>query len=260
MPTPISEHEKGWYLRIEHIVQGPYSSARVRQLLHNGDAHLLDEISADRVSWQQLREVPEVVPVNLRAELGDHAAERLIQARRQSAPSMLAMQTRGFPAAASLLVSLVLVGALGITIWQGMPGQVDEPNCADSAAPGVNWRNCVLLDLDVGAASLAGANMNSAILRHAKLTATNLVESDLRYADLRGADLSYAQLNLALVQGANLRDCDLSQADLTAADLRHTDLTGSRLTGANLTAARLGGAIWIDGRTCSLDSVGSCLP
>lgn len=260
MPARISEQEKAWYLRIENIVQGPYSSTRVRQLLLNGNADLSHEISVDRDNWQQLRDISEVVPVNLRAKLGDQAALVLIQARQQAEPDALVAETRGFPVAASLVVVFLIVGVLGIAVRQDKPGQVEEPNCAAPAAPAVNWKNCFLSHKDVGAASLAGANLNSAIFRHAKLTATNLMESDLRYADLRGADLSYAQLNHARMQGANLRDCDLSQADLKAADLGYADLTGCRITGANLSVARLGGAIWIDGRTCSMDSVGRCLP
>ncbi len=65
---------------------------------------------------------------------------------------------------------------------------------------------------------------------------------------LIGADLRGAQLLGTRLKHARLRYADLSQANLARADL----------TGADLTGARLGNAIWIDGRTCAVNSVGVC--
>jgi uncharacterized protein YjbI with pentapeptide repeats len=159
------------------------------------------------------------------------------------------------------LISLLLIlFGVGSVIWLDRPKQMVQPDCNAPAGPGVDWRNCVMPELDVGSASLFGADLNSAVLRQAKLTATDLSGSDLRYADLQGADLSYARLRRADMQGADLSQANLLQADLAGADLRYADLSGSRLQGANLNAVRLGGAIWTNGKVCAETSFGRCLP
>ena len=259
MSAHRAEKEKVWYLRIENVLQGPYSSAMIRRLLHNGELTLADEVSLDRQNWSRVREIAELVPIKLRAEMGDRAAQTKLKTR-QSVDRAEDKALQGIPVVASLIMLFIIVTAIGVGIWIGMPAQISEPDCEADAAPGVDWRYCVFNDLDPGAVSLAGANLNSTILRRARLTAINLRESDLRYADLHQADLSYAQLSHAHLQGANLTDADLSQADLTGADLRYADLTACRMSGVNLTEARLDGAIWTDGKVCADGSVGRCLP
>ncbi len=258
MSEQTTETKNIWFLRIEGALLGPYPSARVRNLLANGELSLNAEISRDRSSWQEIQTVPEVVPLKLRAQMGDRSAQSLIHARRVAEQQVSTGKAQGFPFAALLIVTLLISGIIAVSIWRGLPNAGDAPDCSAQAAPQVDWQHCSLIGVDVGAASLAGANLNSAVLRQAKLTATNLTAANLRYADLSGADLSYAQLNLAVLLGANLQGADLSEADLTAADLRFADLTGSRMERANLAGASLGEAIWIDGKPCASGSVSKC--
>ena len=250
-----SDQEPRWFVRIDNIRQGPHSSAKVRRLLLDGEVSLTDEISGDGRTWRKVNEVSQVVPRSLRAKMGDQSEH----ARRASNPLGTTGHGEKFPYTSMFTSLLLLLAVVGIVVWLDRPGQTDHPDCNAPAGPGVDWRNCVMADLDVGSASLAGADLNSAVLRRASLTATDLSGSDLRYADLDGADLSYAQLQHANLQGANLRQTNLNSATLSDADLRYADLSGSRLNGANLSGVLLGGAIWIDGKTCAEASIGRCL-
>lgn len=256
MPDQAVEKKNNWLLRVEGVQLGPFPSTRVRNLLVNGEVSLNTEISRDGRSWEKIQAVAEVVPLNMRAQLGDRSAQTLIHARRVA--EQQAGKGQRFPVTALLTVTLLIVGIIALSIWRGLPNDIDTPDCNAQAAPYVNWRNCVLIGLDVGTASLVGANLNSAVLRQAKLTATDLRGANLRYTDLSRADMSYAQLNRAVLLGANLQGADLAEADLTDADLRFADLSGSRLVRTILNGARLSEAIWSDGKVCSSGSVGEC--
>jgi len=81
--------------------------------------------------------------------------------------------------------------------------------------------------------------------------------------DLSGADLSGANLSGADLSGANLSNANLGGANLTSANLSNANLYGANLKNANLSNANLGGAnlswaIWTDGTTCGVGSIGMC--
>ncbi|MBL3599392.1 MAG: pentapeptide repeat-containing protein [gamma proteobacterium endosymbiont of Lamellibrachia anaximandri] len=248
-----------WFLRSEGIKRGPYPSGRIRRMLLQEEIGLDVEISADRRNWKPIGEVPEVVPLQLRAASGDASAQRTLEVRDQTDILSADRSTRKFPLLAMIVSLLVLGVVVGLSVWSGMPRGMDDPQCDLPAAPGVNWRSCLLLAVDVGSASLRGATLNSAVLRKAKLTATDLREADVGYADLRYADLSYALLERVSLIGANLQGADLTEADFTNADLRFADLRGARMQGAALEGARLDETIWIDGVVCGTGSIGKCL-
>ncbi len=248
-----------WYVRHEGLPMGPFAGAKIRLLLQNGELSLDDQISVDRKQWCSMLEVPEVVPLPLRAEAGDAEALALLKQRQEADVSSIAEENR-IPWLA-LTVALVVVGGLMAgAFWVGMPDRADTPSCEAEPAPGVNWRNCVLSGIDVGSASLAGANLNTAVLREAKLSATDLSRADMSYAELSGADLRYADLKGSRLLGANLRQADLRGANLSQCDLRFADLHGALLEQADLSGANLGGVIWVDGSSCAEQSIGRCLP
>ena len=259
MANLTEEKPNHWFLRLEGVQLGPFPSTRVRRMLLDGDVTLQAEISRDRSRWVKIQSVAEVLPPNLRAQLGDSSARSRLHARRIAQQSDLTGERQRFPVTALLVSSLLLGGIIAVSLWKGLPREEQSADCDAKPAPNVNWRNCVLVGVDAGAASLEGANLDSAVLRQAKLTATRLNGANLRYADLSGADLSYAQFTGAVLLGANLRGADLTQSDLREADLRYADLTGCRLDQALLSEARFDGAIWLDGQNCADNSVGACL-
>jgi hypothetical protein len=246
-----------WYTKHEGVTMGPLTEARIRQLLLEGKLDLADQISEDQQAWVCISEVPSVIPLQLRAESGDKEAMAKVETRARLRAEDRASGRR-FPLL-PLLVSVGIVGGLLlVSLWVGMPEEDDSPQCDLPPGPGVNWRNCVLLNVDVGSASLVGANLNSAVLQQAKLSATQLNGADLSYADMRKSDLRYAQMQNSRLVGTNLQGVDLRDADLSRADLRFADLTGAQIRGAVWTGARLDGAIWIDGRECEANSTSAC--
>jgi hypothetical protein len=228
-------------------------------MLLDGDLDLSDPISADGEAWVAAGTVTEVVPLQIRADRGDKQAQQKLAARKASREDEFAEENR-FPVTAIFVVSLIVLAVLGVAVWVSMPETVDSPQCDAQAAPGVNWRNCLLPEIDVGSASLAGANLNSAMLRGGRFSAADLTAADMRYVNLSNADLSYTQLTGALLVGANLQRADLRGSDISGANLRFADLTGSMIESAVFAGASLQGAIWIDGRTCGEQSIGRCVP
>ena len=250
---------QAWYVRHEGLPMGPFVGSKIRHLLQSGELTLQDQISVDRKQWLKMLDVPEVVPIPLRAEAGDAEAIAYLKHRQQAEDSSIEKENR-VPWTALVVALVVVVGILGAAFWVGMPDRADTPDCDAEAAPGVNWRNCLLVGTDVGSASLEGANLNTTVLREAKLSATNLSRADIRYADLRSADLRYADLTGSLLIGANLQNADLRGVNLSQSDLRFADLSGGLLDEADLSGANLSGAIWIDGATCAEQSIGHCVP
>ncbi len=141
--------------------------------------------------------------------------------------------------------------------------------CTDAAAPGVNWRGCLMDAMDLREVDLTGADIANASFKRADLTGARLAEVKGRRAKfvsavLAGADLSNADLRLADFTSADLTGAVLVQADLRAARffkavLRDADFTGARLERADLLHADLSGARWVDGKTiCAEGSIGRC--
>jgi hypothetical protein len=258
MPKDDVNKPNSWFVRHEGLVVGPLDSARIRHLLLEGEIDLQDQISPDKQSWKVITQAPGVVPLQMRAADGDKEALAKVAAR-ELADARDTRQENRFPAPALTIVLLLVTAVVSYSLWYGMPEATDEPVCHAPPSPGVNWRNCLFDALDVGAASLAGANLNSAVLRYAKLSTTDLSHADLRYANLAHADLRHARMRSTAMVGVNLRNADLRGADLSHADLRFADLSNSRIDEANLQYARLDSALWIDGESCGVNSIGGCV-
>lgn len=116
-------------------------------------------------------------------------------------------------------------------------------------APGVDMHNASMASMRLDDANLQGANLSFAILQLASLKGANLMLANLEGAHLHAVNLRGANLMLA-----NLRNVSLLDADLSGANLR-----GANLTDALLLKARFDNAIWTDGRTCAIGSIGECL-
>ncbi len=249
---------KVWFVRHEGQPMGPLPGSKIRHLLLEEELTLADQISTDRKQWLKMVDVPEVVPLQLRAEAGDSKAQAVLDNRQQSEASNLADERR-LPWMAIVVVLCVIGGVLGLAVWVGMPQAVDTPQCEALPGPGVNWRNCLLSGIDVGSASLAGADLSSAVMRNARLSATNLSGANMRYVDLSSADLRYANLSGSDLLGANLQLVDLRGSNLSNTDLRYADLSACLIDNTKFDNADLSGAIWQDGSTCAEKSIGRCI-
>jgi len=229
-----------WFVRRGAAVRGPVSSTKVRHFVLEEKLGLDDEVSADRKEWQRLGSVPEVVPLQMRADDSELAAEQEAERKGDRTRATRAM----------IVTLLVIVGLTAVVSLVGQPPVESERDCAADPVPGVFLEGCRLAGAQMTGASLIGAHLANASLRGAKLSESDLTDADLRYADLGGADMSYAKLSAADLKGANLRLADLTNAVLDGADLSYADLGGARLGGASLRRVELEGAIWTDGRRC----------
>ena len=95
-------------------------------------------------------------------------------------------------------------------------GSAAQAACTDAAAPGVQWRRCLLDGSDLTGADLSGADLRDASFKR---------------ADLSGANLAKVQGRRAKFVSGRLQGADLSGADLVQADLTSADLSGAKLVG-----------------------------
>ena len=177
--------------------------------------------------------------------------------------SLLRNRSNGSSARGSFFSALFLMTIIGGIAATGYYAYLNQPeevviDCNAPPVAGVNWMNCALQGRDYSSAML-----NNAIIRNARMNAVNLQSAKLQQADIAYTDLSLAQLQNADLTGADLRGANLSGANMQGAlvmnaDLSFANLTGTRLVGANFSGVKLGKAIWVDGRTCPDNAVGSC--
>lgn len=236
-----------WFVRHEGMVRGPYTSTQVRRLLLTETVSLSDEVSSDRVRWQPLTAVPEVVPQQFRIDAQAYERELLTEAGAWRRQAVIAL----------LVVLGLVIGSLTLVLRQDAPGDAGS-DCSAVPAPGVNWQDCRFSDLKVLRGDLRGVVLSNGSLPGARLQGAVLAEGDLRYTDMQAADLSYADLRGATLKGADLRGADLTYADLRGADLSFADLRGARMGGGRLEGALLHGALWVDGQRCPANSEGGC--
>jgi hypothetical protein len=137
--------------------------------------------------------------------------------------------------------ALVAVGGLGLApsasagvmVCPVLSGPAPH-TVTPSAAPGVNWSGCNLVNANLRLAALTGANLTGANLLGANLLGANLTGANLLGANLTGASLDSAFLDSANMTGADLTGADLTYADLTDAFVSCSD-TGVLGTGIVLT-------------------------
>ncbi len=287
-----------WYIRRKGEIRGPFPCGAVRRSVLLGRVRLDDETSLDRKNWKPVSEVPDVVPPEVRKalETGDYETLDLLRMRedertgrerrtgaddsefkerrhgerrrqedellarhRAAKAELLELETqRKKPYVGILVISILVALAIGGGLYIGAPQDIPKPDCLARPAPGVNWRNCRLDGTVAENSDLAGAQINNAVLRQARLSGSSFKGADLMYADFSGADLSYGEFKNTAMKGINLQNADLTNTDLSGADLSFADLTGARMGGAKLDWTRLDNAIWIDGETCGVGSLGGC--
>ncbi len=214
--------QKLWQVRRKGAVQGPFPSGTLRRFLLVGRISLDDEVSFRQDHWQPVRDVPEVIPPEVRKALagGDPDAilpsrmredERngrdrrrdqegkddwrrrredrrrqephIMQRHRLSRTQLLEAASRtGIPLPGILVIGLVVVLTIGFGVYLGAPPIIPDPDCSASPQARVNWRNCKLDNLWAESKDLDDAQLNNASLRGAHLSGSHLNRADLQYA------------------------------------------------------------------------------
>jgi uncharacterized protein YjbI with pentapeptide repeats len=133
---------------------------------------------------------------------------------------------------------------------------------APDTLAGADLEGAMLLCADLKGADLRGAHLRVADICQADLRGATLDKADLRDADatlgagltdFTGAELTRTYLNFstlrrctfadAAMRGADLTRCDLSESVFAGADLSGANLSNSNLRGCNLSYAMLAGAV-----------------
>lgn len=261
---------------IPEELEGDQDDPEVKQRLHiarlREDERLLDrrenENEQDAVKYQR-REGDRREPES------DHMINRRQRRVRIGSQYQLDKRTGKRLAIFSLFVFFMI---LGIAYYFTPSNPILVVKCQEAGNGKISWNNCKkeginLQGRDMAAAvitntSLQGANLNSVNLSDSLLAYSNFSNANMEKILLRGARLKGAILRRANMKHADMQNVDaayavfqnsdLSFANLEKADLSKADFTGANVTGIKLTGARLGGAIWVDGKTCSVKSIGEC--
>ncbi len=265
-----NEHAHFWYTRRNGVVRGPFPAPMISSFILLGRVTDADELSRDKIHWQALARLPELIPEVMRHVVTEedqqrlliarmHADERLAEGRRQAQDPALAQDKRRVERRAAepsrfrihrsrreqlarpmeapmrhpVLAPLLLGGA--ILLIMGLFFYLRPPAPAGASAP------------DCLAPATPGVNwsychLEGAQMARAQLTGANLSNASLVGAGLQGAHLATGDLSYANLGAANLRAADLRAANLKGAVLHKADLSGSDLSDANLSYANLTGA------------------
>lgn len=282
-----------WYIRKQSSeqIKGPFPGGQISQEMLLGRYKLDDQVSHDKEEWLKIRDVPELVPDIFFADRDDPAFKnKLASARRwaderrgvsdidekdeRRAPGSsyeseeikrlhrLAIEAKKETKPASVFIQLSLVFFAVIVIvvlaFQYSPKNSDEIDCSAESIQGVNWSGCNLSGAQLLNEKLVAANLMNTNLQTANLYASDLSHANLKFAQLHLSNLKYVNLTKANLTGASLMGADLSGANLNQADLSYANFRDAKIGSADFSNAKLGNAIWIDGRTCRANSIGSC--
>lgn len=283
---------KAWYIRSHSggEIKGPFPGGQIAQEILLGRHKLDEEVSHDKEEWLVIRDVPEILPDILSDNRDDPDFKKRLDAARRWADERrgisdideqgerranvsyeseeikrlhrLATKAKKkaspFSTFIQLSVALIAIFSIIMLAFQYSPKDIDTVDCTSAAKQGVNWSGCKFI---------------GAQLMQQKLVAANLMNSNLQTANLQSSDLSHANLKFAQLHLTNLKSVNFTKANLTGADMMGANLSGANFTQANLSYvnfrdailnstdfsnARLDNAIWIDGRTCQVNSIGSC--
>jgi len=283
-----------WYIRHKGSISGPFSTAVVQNKILVGRLSPYDEASVEQQTWQSIIHISELSISSTndeqqRGKRNQDERDGFDRRHNQQIPSTEILQQRKRERRANetdtdieyrqlrtlllqryrqhkerlygpllILFSLMSIAMLLAVLY---PTRIPMPlpNCITEAGPNINWNNCSKLKLDLHA-----INFNGSQLRNSKFIGSNLmnasfIKADIAYADLRFTDLSYSQLQNSLLVGANLQMANLSYADLSGADLSFADLRDAKLGGSKLDNVIFDSAIWPNGKTCAVGSVGQCI-
>lgn len=281
-----------WYIRSKSDgeVRGPFPSGQISQEMLLGRYKLDDEVSHDKEEWFAIRSIEEIVP-DIYTENRDAPGfeDRLAAARRwaderrgideidvkterRSGESYENAEIKRLhrlaekakkktnPVTTFIQIATVfsIIAVMLVLAFEYSPEPENAVDCAAPIQQGIN---------------LSGCDLSGAKLSKQKMLAVNFMNTNLQTANLQSSDLSHANLKYAQLHLSNLKFVNFTKANLTGANMLGADLTGAIFNQANLsyanfrdanilttdfTQARLDHAIWIDGRTCKVNSIGSC--
>ena len=283
---------KAWYIRRQsgEEIRGPFPAGQISQEILLGRHKLDEEVSHDKEEWFAIREIPELLPeifTENRSEPGfknrldaarrwaderrgisdiDKGSERRanVSYEKEEIKRLHRLATEAkkenSPLATLAQVSFVLLAIVAVIVmaFQYSPKDTNVVDCTLPASQGVNWSGCKLIGVELSQKDLVAANLMNTNLQTANLQSSDLSLTNLKYAQLHLTNLINVNFTKANLTGADLMGANLSGAIFCQANLSYANLRDAIINDTDFSNARLDNAIWIDGRTCKVNSVGSC--
>jgi uncharacterized protein YjbI with pentapeptide repeats len=244
-----------WYTRRGSVVRGPFPQGLISRYLLIGRIALEDEVSSDQIRWLPVRDVPELVPEELKGDPNDPAVqerlriarrredERAAGDRRQQEANAAAERRRKDDRRAPEPTDLVQYRNIRANLVK------ERRAHQESHRLWIIFGAAIVLSAAVAAAFVfmpeppslklqcdapAGPQVNWSNCRFEGIILDN---ANLAGAQLGNANLTGAQLKAANLSGANLAYANLSNGDLRDIDVRRAKVVGTTLRNANLERA-----------------------
>lgn len=284
---------KAWYIRSQSggEVKGPFPGGQISQEILLGRHQLDDEVSHDKEEWLIIRDVAELLPDVFTENRGEPGFnDRLAAARRwaderrgvadidvhdERRANVLSYESeeikrlhrlavevkkKSSPLATFVQLSVVFLAVIMVIVlaFQYSPEDKNAVDCFAPAKQGINWSGCNLSGAQLLKAKLVAANLMNVNLQTANLQSADLSHANLQYAQLHLANLKHVNFTKANLKGANFMGADLSDALFSQADLSYVNFRDAIISTTDFSNARLDNAIWVGGRTCGVNSIGSC--
>jgi len=283
---------KAWYIRrrSDDGIKGPFPGGQISQEMLLGRYKLDDEVSHDKEEWLVIRDVPELVPEIFLEDRNDPKFKNRLEAARRWADERRGVaeideqnerrakesyesaeikrlhrlateaKTKSSPKETFLQIGILflIIAAVVVLAFQYSPEDKGAVDCFASPKQGVNWSGCNLSGAKLNKANLVAANLMNVNLQTANLESADLSLANLKYAQLHLTNLKFVNFTKANLTGANFMGADLSGAKFHQANLSYTNFRDAIILTTDFSGARLDHAIWIDGRTCRVNSIGSC--
>lgn len=281
-----------WYIRNKSDleVKGPFPSGQILQEILLGRYQLSDEVSHDKEEWLVISAIDELVPDILTEDKSApgfneklEAARRWADERRGLEEMSMQLNRRGGesyesaeikrlhrlaeqsknksnPVMTFIQVTMVLLSIVAVVLlaFQYAPADKNVVDCSAPIKQGINLSGCNLSGVKLVKQNMVAANFMNTNLQTAILKSSDLSHANLKYAQLHLANLKYVNFTKANLTGANLLGADLSGAIFSKANLSYANFRDANILTTDFSQARLDHAIWIDGRTCQTNSIGTC--
>ena len=252
-----------WQVKRGKEVSGPFPEKLICQHILIGRIHEDDLLSLDGHSWHPYREIPDIA-IEIERLLGGNITSDDPKWREERSHAMLRnADERKQPDRREMK------GTAEAEAWQSqrqgkerrlIPETSEQQTYRQTTAAVDGWlrryhpRNGWMAALLVTVVVVVGL----ALHYFQANTPIYIGTGQCDHAPIRAVDWHGCDKSRYLLVGVDLRDANLSYADLSGANLSYANLSGALLNGASLQGAILTGTTWIDGKVCSVDSVGSC--
>ena len=266
MPTT----HKLWYTRRDEHIRGPFPPGLITRFIVLGRVQLTDEISADQIRWQVVKDVSELIPDPLKSDPDDpelqeylrvarrrederaagdrrrregasHDERRRKDDRRQDEPDELKHHREVKTAlikerqAPPERLRLRFIVALAATV----SGAIVAAFWFMPQVPALRLQCEVPAGPQV---NWSNCKFEGIMLANVELSGARMNNANLGGAQLQGANLTGSNLSYANFGRADLNRANLAQATLTGMVLRNANLQQAILANANLSYAILQGA------------------